>query len=255
VGISRAFLDPLASYLAMAKGMSPMAVIGDQAVRCSQVDVRVSLEPRSRIARWIMSRATNEHQPLDLKNLLHMFGIERAVTVDLFGDPDVTLDLAAPLPVQHRGAYRSVLEIGTIEHVIDPLRALRNVDEMLQSGGVVIHLCPVKERQNHGYYTISPQLLHDFYLVDGSYDLVRCDLLSFFAGYDSLASPFWASPYVLGQDLAHHRSLGLGRAFVRKLRRIAVRLSAGTYIGFVARKNRNVPEATRVQKHWAGDAS
>lgn len=252
MGISRAFLPSLVNYLELTRGVATMAVIGDQDVRCSPTDLHSVRADVPRYRRW--RRSSGDSDLLDVKSLLKEFGVREAVTIDLFGDPDVVIDLSVPLDEDYRSRFDAVLEIGTIEHIIDPLQALKNIDAMLRKGGTVVHLSPIKERPNHGYYSLSPQLLHDFYLSDGGYELLRCEILSFFRGYDSFLSPMIVRDFVMADELANHRTLGYVRAIRRNAGRLSVRLSKGTYIGFVARKQRVVSRGTLVQQRFATES-
>lgn len=252
MAISKGYLDLLVSYLQMASGKSPMAVIGKQSVRCSFQDVNLCMQHSSRLMRWIRSKIPGvNNSRLERAELLRMFDISHSVDFDLYRKPDVRLDLSHPIPAEYRNRFLSLLEIGTLEHIINPYQALVNFDDMVRVGGIVIHLSPIKIRPNHGYYCISPQLLFDFYLSNGRYELIRSDLASYYLGYDSLISPILITSYGIEHDLANYRELGVGRVLARKLRRFSVFLSAGTIIGFVVRKTNAARRSnTLVQKQY-----
>ena len=134
---------------------------------------------------------------MNRKELLNFFQIEKSLTFDLYGNPDVRIDLSRPIPDEFVNHFSSVLEIGTFEHIINPYQALVNFDKMVAIDGAIIHLSPIKVKTNHGYYSISPQLLFDFYLTDGHYELLRADLISYFAGYESFLCPTVVTSYNL----------------------------------------------------------
>jgi len=123
---------------------------------------------------------------------------------------------------------------------------------MVTEGGIIIHFSPIKIKPNHGYYSISPQLLFDFYLGDENYKLIKAELVSYYIGYDSLLSPILVTSYNLNQDLIQYRNLGFLGTLKRKLRRLSVFFSTGTYIGFVVKKinSRNGYYPTVVQHQF-----
>lgn len=252
MAISKGFLDCLVRYLQVAAGNSPMAIIGDQSFRCSIFDVKLCSKQTPRLLRWIESKlkAPNEN-PVNRGEFLKIFKINESIGFDLNGNPDVILDLSQPIPGKYVNNFRSLLEIGTLEHIMNPFQALVNFDKMVTEGGIIIHFSPIKINPNHGYYSISPQLLFDFYLSDDNYKLITAELISYYISYDSLLSPMLVTSYNLNQDLIHYRSLGFLRTLKRKLRRLSIFFSTGTYIGFVVKKissrNRHYPTIVQHQ--------
>ena len=55
---------------------------------------------------------------------------------------------------------------GTLEHVFDVPAAL-SVIAASQSGGRVVHLSPLSNCVDHGFYSFSPTLFADFYSTNG----------------------------------------------------------------------------------------
>lgn len=75
------------------------------------------------------------------------------------------LDLNQPPNPHHLGRYACVLD-NVAHHCFDVGRALRSIAAMVRLGGYVLHVTPLN-MVNHGFYTLNPTLLHDFYTANG----------------------------------------------------------------------------------------
>lgn len=64
------------------------------------------------------------------------------------------------------GLYDLVIDAGTIEHCCNIGQALMNAVNAVKVGGYIFHVPPMS-MMNHGFYNISPTLLHDFYTQNG----------------------------------------------------------------------------------------
>ena len=126
MGVSRAFLRVLVPYLNQLRGCRSIAVIGDQDVRVSTADLH----------RHGVTQSEQTGERLSLEGLMRCFDIEGVTTFDLNGSPDVRIDLAQPIPMEHAGCYECVVDLGTLEHIIDPFQALSNFDSMLKVEGL-----------------------------------------------------------------------------------------------------------------------
>lgn len=100
----------------------------------------------------------------------------RRLDCSSFEGADYLHDLNLPIPDKLKGMFATVLDSGTIEHVFDVRRALMNTAEMLAPGGRVIHLSPVNNYVNHGFWQLSPTMFFDYYEANGFTDL-SCELL------------------------------------------------------------------------------
>lgn len=70
-----------------------------------------------------------------------------------------------------RKKYNLAIDAGTMEHVFDTVSFFKNVYDILEFGGCIIHHSPSNNHCDHGYFQFSPQLFHDYYKVNG-YDVV-----------------------------------------------------------------------------------
>lgn len=85
------------------------------------------------------------------------YGVDRYLSCDINGQADILLDLGLPLPDEHKGAYRSVLNGGTLEHIFDLRVAMQNIHDATAIDGLMIHTCPLTWF-NHGFVNINPLL-------------------------------------------------------------------------------------------------
>ena len=100
-------------------------------------------------------------------------GVSPVTSIDIEGaalDPDLRHDLNLPLPASMVDRFDLVLDPGTTEHVFDVRTGLTNVVRALRVGGVVIHFVPVYS-YNGGYFSINPNVLHDFYAANAFTDI------------------------------------------------------------------------------------
>lgn len=88
--------------------------------------------------------------------------------ISAYENADIIFDLNNnELPDELKNRFDYILDGGTTEHVFDYAQALRNVVKMLKVGGKVFHYIPATGWTNHGYYSLSPSLLADFYQTNG----------------------------------------------------------------------------------------
>ncbi len=100
------------------------------------------------------------------RSLLRSLGFSDIVRVDIsaYEECDEILDLnSAETPVALCGQFDLVLDSGTLEHVFDFPAALRHCCRLVRPGGRIIHLTPTSNCVEHGFYSVSPTLFHDFY--------------------------------------------------------------------------------------------
>lgn len=96
-------------------------------------------------------------------------GLSQVTSLDIPGcahEPDLVHDLNEPLPEGLRGRFGLVVDPGTTEHVFDIRSGLTNIASALRIGGTVIHFVPIYS-YNGGYFSINPNVLHDFYSLNG----------------------------------------------------------------------------------------
>lgn len=92
------------------------------------------------------------------------FEVADVVDIDERGFVNIRHDLNEPgLETAAGHRYDVIFDGGTLEHIFSTAGALRNIGECTNVGGVVIHLIPMNNFINHGFYQISPTLFFDYY--------------------------------------------------------------------------------------------
>lgn len=79
------------------------------------------------------------------------------------------LDLNRDLPTPWDHAHRCdiIANFGTLEHVFNIATAFRLVHELLNPGGVALHVLPAAGETDHGFYNIHPQVYRDLAAANG----------------------------------------------------------------------------------------
>jgi len=97
--------------------------------------------------------------------LIDHFGASTVDSLDRsnFEGANVIHDLNEPLPNELASAYDTLLDLGTLEHVMDVEAALENVARAVRVGGAIAHVVPSNGCPGHGLYQFSPQLFHSYY--------------------------------------------------------------------------------------------
>lgn len=103
----------------------------------------------------------------DLTQLLLARGLKEITTLDLFDDrADWKYDLNRPVPSSEHERYRTVFDIGTLEHVFDTRQCLENSMRMVTSGGRYVLHTPVKGYFEHGFHTFHPDLITEAFTIN-----------------------------------------------------------------------------------------
>jgi hypothetical protein len=92
--------------------------------------------------------------------LLRYAGAEVVESLDASANEGATIvhDLNQPLPPALDRAFTAVIDGGTLEHVFDFPRALRNALGAVEVGGWFLTTTPTNNEAGHGLYQFSPEL-------------------------------------------------------------------------------------------------
>jgi hypothetical protein len=114
----------------------------------------------------------------DVKALLEARGLERITALDHF-DPAAQLryDLNHPVPEHEHERYRTVYDVGTIEHVFDTRQCFESCARMVAVGGHYFIHTPVKGYCGHGMHTFAPRLFIQAMRIN-NFELVYCQFSS-----------------------------------------------------------------------------
>jgi SAM-dependent methyltransferase len=80
-------------------------------------------------------------------------------------------DLNAELPDDLAGRFSLVIDGGTLEHVFDLPRAIRNVARMLRVGGHFISVNGANNFMGHGFYQFSPELFYRVFSPENGFEV------------------------------------------------------------------------------------
>lgn len=84
---------------------------------------------------------------------------------------EIVLDLNYPND-GHKERYDLVIDSGTCEHCFMVGQAIINLAQMVKGGGHIVQVFPLNA-YNHGFYSVSPTLIKDFY-EDNGFRIVEC---------------------------------------------------------------------------------
>lgn len=115
-----------------------------------------------------------------------LLGFQEVHAMDIsdYEGADIVFDLnQRKLPEDLTGKFDYIVDGGTLEHVFDIPQALKNIAQMLKTGGKVYHYLPAAGWINHGYYSLSPSLFQDFYQKN-NFDVEDINLTLFSNAYN-----------------------------------------------------------------------
>jgi hypothetical protein len=90
---------------------------------------------------------------------LDRYNISEYRDCDINGSAEILLDLNKSIPEHLTGAFGTVLNGGTLEHVFDIRQAMENLHHLLRPNGSFIHMVPVTWYE-HGFINFNPVLFH-----------------------------------------------------------------------------------------------
>ena len=88
---------------------------------------------------------------------------------------EIIVDLNYPVPCvegRYGSQYDLVIDPGTCEHCFHIGTAIVNLSRMVKPGGHIVQGFPLNA-YNHGFYSVSPTLVRDFY-EDNGFEIVEC---------------------------------------------------------------------------------
>ena len=101
--------------------------------------------------------------------LVSQFGASRVDSYDLsdFDGASHIADLNHPLAVE--ATYDTVIDCGTLEHILNVPQALQNISMMCRDGGRILHVSPSNNYCGHGFWQFSPELFYSLYSEANGY--------------------------------------------------------------------------------------
>lgn len=127
--------------------------------------------PRRDLESWAQklaegSRATGPEGPAPNLSFIGQVLEEAGMTYDAIDIADgyktTIVDLNTNrLPKHMIGAYDSVINCGTSEHILNQMSTFAAVHEATKPGGLMLHTVPCVGFQNHGYFTYTSRFFFD----------------------------------------------------------------------------------------------
>jgi hypothetical protein len=105
-----------------------------------------------------------------LKSLEDVFGFsieESSLDFNSAEGANIICDLNQPVPSDMRKKFDIVIDGGTLEHIFDIRTAFENIFSLVAVSGFIIHINPLNNWINHGFYQISPGLIIATHKVNG----------------------------------------------------------------------------------------
>jgi hypothetical protein len=120
---------------------------------------------------WVLGSQQLEGSQVRVSDLMReRYGVTEYVDFDLNEDAAVQLDLTRPLPPEYAGGAGTVLDAGTIEHILDLRNVFAAVHTMIRPNGGFIALSPINW-WDHAFVNFNPRLFRAFADANG-YELV-----------------------------------------------------------------------------------
>ncbi|SEJ87857.1 hypothetical protein SAMN05660742_12144 [Propionispira arboris] len=106
------------------------------------------------------------------------FSVVHIMDISDYEDADIIYDLnVEKISSKLEAAFDYIIDGGTLEHVFNIANALKNIFYMLnENGGNIYHYLPVSGYINHGFYSILPCLLNEFYSSNGG-SIENCNIV------------------------------------------------------------------------------
>jgi hypothetical protein len=100
---------------------------------------------------------------ISTKSFFSQLGVKKLAFIDLNEFGDVQLDLNRNIPPQFSNHTSFLINVGTIEHIMDIYTGLKNCARLVTVNGALLMVVPKRIYPSHGFFDINPTLLYDFY--------------------------------------------------------------------------------------------
>ena len=104
-------------------------------------------------------------EKINSKAFFEIFGFSKIKSLDVsaYENADLIEDLNYPLKKKYFNKFDFIYDGGSLEHVFNIAQGLKNLTYLVKKNGYIMHLLPSNNYIDHGFYTVSPTLLKDFY--------------------------------------------------------------------------------------------
>lgn len=116
-----------------------------------------------------IQEASGDTGVFDHWGFFRLLGFDHVHAMDICDElgPTHIHDLNTPVPEDLHGSYDMVFDGGTSEHVFNAPMVLQSTVHMVSDGGWAVHMLPMNNQVDHGFYQFSPTLFFDFYGANG----------------------------------------------------------------------------------------
>jgi hypothetical protein len=108
-------------------------------------------------------------------DLLRGIGTTDLISMDFsdYEGAQLIHDANEPISKELHGAYDTVIDGGTLEHIFNFPVSIRNCMEFVKTGGRVILLTPWHNYSGHGFYEFSPELLWSIFAEKNGFEVEK----------------------------------------------------------------------------------
>lgn len=145
-------------------------MLGRQWCHVSYEDLERELRKSRPILTDIETAAIKARECRFIEPILELLGARKTESLDFSSYEQATIvhDINNPVPDSLKSRFSCVFDGGTLEHVFDFPRAIKNAMEMVAVGGHFLGVGPANNYSGHGFYQFSPELYwHIFSEVNG----------------------------------------------------------------------------------------
>ncbi len=106
---------------------------------------------------------------MSLTDLWRMMGFPNVKTLDAFphDKPDILCNLSEPLPNEHKGKFKLLIDIGVLEHCSNGFMALQNAADLLDVGGWAVFYTPLLSPIQTCMFHPNPPMYYDILSANG----------------------------------------------------------------------------------------
>ena len=110
---------------------------------------------------------------------LETLGIVNPAILDVSNYEGATIlhDLNLPIPIEHKGQYSTVIDIGASEHIFNIPQALQNLKDLCSINGHLLIISPANNWLGHGFYQFSPELFFRTFDTQSGFDIRKLFLI------------------------------------------------------------------------------
>jgi hypothetical protein len=189
MGIYLSNAKKIVSALSSLKTSGTLLTLGVMSVFVFQKDIKKLSLPRKFFKNYILlkDQIKNYLPQNNFKNkfinnfFFRILGFNKILSLDVssYQNPDIIYDLNNPkTPEKLKNIADCVVDGSTLEHVFNPLASLSNIDSFLKNNGLVIHILPINNLSEDGFYQFNSNYLDQFYVLNNYKIIFKCYWIS-----------------------------------------------------------------------------